>query len=154
MIEGPLAGLAYVLLKYLSYSAWCALGVRLFREAAPSPWRSGFQLGAVRLTLGLVFGGSLFLAVALHGMSGRAPLAEYFELYAPLRLVEWSILAALIQPGLGSVLVGPRRPAGGSRLTGLAWKLGGIVVSHLVDLPIILGYEGVRGMLPIGRFLC
>jgi hypothetical protein len=34
------------------------------------------------------------------------------------------------------------------------WKLGGIAVSHLADIPIILSGSGVGDMLPVGRFLC
>jgi hypothetical protein len=35
------------------------------------------------------------------------------------------------------------------------WILGGILVSHLADLPLILfTYDGARGFLPVGRFLC
>jgi hypothetical protein len=35
------------------------------------------------------------------------------------------------------------------------WRLGGIAVSHLADLPLIAGGSGgPTEMLPVGRFLC
>jgi hypothetical protein len=137
----------YVLVKYLAYSIWAYLGLRWLRgRTSPS---AGVAFGSVRLGLGLIFGVGIFV---IGGMLHLNALANswlaYFAVYVPVRYVEGSILAALLGTKGGQVF----------RITDPAtqrWILGGIVVSHLADLPLILyGGEGPGVFLPVGRFLC
>jgi hypothetical protein len=137
----------YVLVKYLAYSIWCYLGLRWLREKTSAG--AGMAFGSVRLGLGIIFGVGIFV---VGGMVHLNPPANswlaYFAIYVPVRYVEWSILAALLGTKGGQVF----------QITGAAtqrWILGGVVVSHLADLPLILyGSEGPGIFLPVGRFLC
>ena len=137
----------YVIVKYFGYSAWCYFGLRrLGRQASV---RSATNFGFARLGLGILFGVGIFFAGAfLHLDVPAHPWLLYVSIYAPVRYVEWTILAALLVSG-----------AEGARKIGEGvtqrWILGGIVVSHLADLPMILfTYEGTKNFLPVGRFLC
>lgn len=137
----------YVLLKFIAYSAWCYYGLRTLRRQASVSKGIGF--GCVRLGLGMLFGVAIFfIGGSLHLNTPSHPWIAYVLVYAPVRYVEWSILAALLGATGGEVY----------RIGDAAtqkWILGGIVVSHLADLPLILfTYEGTKGFLPVGRFLC
>lgn len=137
----------YVLVKFVAYIAWSYFGLRLFRGQAALRGALGF--GFVRLCLGIAFGVGIFFAGGMmHLEVPRHPVLMYLSVYAPVRYVEWSILFALIL----------RRSDAGRTLSGLSaqlWILGGIMVSHLADLPLILlSGEGAKGFLPVGRFLC
>jgi len=89
-----------------------------------------------------VIGGSLHLNTPSH------PWIMYVLVYAPVRYIEWSVLAAILDAKGGELY------RIGDAVT-QRWILGGIVVSHLADLPLILfTYEGTKGFLPVGRFLC
>jgi len=137
----------YVLVKYLAYSAWSYFGLRWLRERTSIP--SGLGFGSVRLGLGILFGAGIFLVGgSLHLNAPAHPWLMYLSIYAPVRYVEWSIMAALLDATGGQVF----RIADGATQR---WILGGIVVSHLADLPLIVGsYGGPMGFLPVGRFLC
>ena len=74
-------------------------------------------------------------------------LIAYLSVYVPVRWIEWTIMALLILPGPISPLQGV---AGGGRADRL-WRLGGIVISCLADIPLIVSLGGV---IPVGRFLC
>jgi len=84
----------------------------------------------------------------LHLNSPENSWLVYLAIYVPVRYVEWSILALLTGVKAGQTF----------KITSIAtqgWILGGIVVSHVADLPLILfGGEGPGGFLPVGRFLC
>jgi hypothetical protein len=81
---------------------------------------------------------------------GHDPWLTYFAIYIPVRWIEWAIVAF--------ALTAPPRPRDnfllGSGRSSRLWRLGGIVVSHLADIPLILMAGGVTGILPVGRFLC
>lgn len=137
--------LIYIAVKYVAYAAWCRVGVGLLR--ASGFWlRTSLLFGFIRLVIGVCFGVAVFLAGGMMHLEPSAnPLPMYFAVYAPIRLVEWSIMAFLI--------------ADGSRTIHWAklclWILGGIAVSHLADIPMFLLLHGGPGeMLPVGRFLC
>ncbi len=137
----------YVGGKYLAYAVWSYLGLRwLANRNSPA---AGVRFGFVRLGLGILFGVSIFLAGGMMHLAVPAhPWLLYVAIYAPVRYVEWSIMAALLVAG---------QPSARKLSEGVAqwWILGGILVSHLADLPIILlNYEGTKAFLPVGRFLC
>src|SRR5262249_12875397 len=137
----------YVIVKYVAYCLWSYLGLKLLREKSSIGTAVGF--GSARLGLGMFFGVGVFLVGGmLHFDVPAHPWVLYVSIYAPVRYVEWTILAALIVAGTSSA----RRVGEGVTQR---WILGGIVVSHLADLPLILfTYEGTKGLLPGGRFLC
>jgi len=137
----------YIVVKYLAYCGWCYYGLKLLRDKASAGSAIGF--GSARLGLGIVFGvGIFFLGAFLHLNVPAHPWLMYVSIYAPVRYIEWTILAALVIAGASTT----------HRLGESAaqkWIVGGIVVSHLADLPLILfTYEGTKGFLPVGRFLC
>jgi hypothetical protein len=142
--------LLYVSLKYASYAAWCYLGLRLVRAAGSNLIRPALGFGFVRLLIGVGFGLAIFFVGGMMHLNVPAnPWAYYFGVYAPVRWVEWSILAALLVRGnsFARFLVG-----GGSGVIRW-WQLGGVVVSHFADLPLVISSHGVTDMLPVGRFL-
>jgi hypothetical protein len=155
----------YVTLKLAAYIAWCRIGVGLFRPLDESKQASALKFGVVRLLLGVVFGTAVFLWVWKLNLGNWAisHIALYFLIYAPLRWIEWSIMGFLMQREAASLLIAPRKvyaastvpmATSGPRLPGVLWKLGGILVSHVADLPIIIASGGVDYALPVGRFLC
>jgi hypothetical protein len=131
----------YVIVKCAAYSGWCYHGLPSPRNQASV--RSAVIFGFVRLGLGILFGISIFLVVGflhLKPLSHSWPL--YLLIYAPVRYVEWSILAALLGYRIGNA-------------ESQRWIVGGIIVSHLADTPMILFSYGVeKGFFQIGRFLC
>ena len=137
----------YVLGKYLAYSIWCYLGLRWLR--GKNSTGTGMAYGSVRLGLGIIFGVAIFvIGGMLHLNTPGNSWFAYFAVYVPVRYVEWSILAALLGTQGGQIF----------QITGAAtqrWIVGGIIVSHLADLPLIFyGSEGPKAFLPVGRFLC
>jgi|tagenome__1003787_1003787.scaffolds.fasta_scaffold20776929_2 hypothetical protein len=137
----------YFIVKYLSYCLWSYYGLKLLRNQSGVGAAVGF--GSARLGLGMLFGVSVFFVGAMMHLNVPAhPWTLYLSIYAPLRYVEWTILAALMISSGNAV----RRISEGVTQR---WILGGIVISHLADLPLILfTYEGAKGFLPVGRFLC
>lgn len=137
--------LIYIAVKYVAYAAWCALGVHLLRVAS-SHLSSSLLFGFARLLIGGCFGIAVFLVGGMMHLAPPAhPLVMYFGVYAPIRLVEWSIMAYWIADGSKTV--------DSAKLC--VWILGGIAVSHLADIPMFLLLHGGPGeMLPVGRFLC
>jgi hypothetical protein len=137
----------YFIVKYLAYCWWCYYGLKLLRNQ--SSIGAGVGFGSARLGLGMLFGiGVFFVGAMLHLNVPAHPWTLYLSIYAPLRYIEWTILAALMIAGADA---GRRIGEGVTQ----RWILGGIVVSHLADLPLILfTYDGARGFLPVGRFLC
>jgi hypothetical protein len=119
------------------------LGIRLLR---PSGQGSAFGFGLIRLLLGVGFGLAIFIAGGMmHLEVPRHPLLMYFEVYVPVRLIEWSIIFYLIR----------EQSRAFSAAKSSVWIIGGIVVSHVADIPMFLLMESSpRDMLPVGRFLC
>ena len=127
----------YVAVKLIAYAAWCWYGLRLWRPASATlPKAVG--LGVVRLAIGIGFGLVIFLAFPT---GPENLLGKYIAIYAPVRLVEWFILALIIGSEQG------KRPSSGVIL----WCLGGIVVSFLADFA---SPEGIQGHFCVGRCLC
>ena len=108
-------------------------------------WRIGLPL-LVSVLLGLTLGIGIWLAssaVASAVNAGPAvrQIAAYLAVYVPVRWLEWSLIASLIERS-GLAFLVPR--SRGSVL----FRLGGIGVSCLADVPMLV--DG----LPIGRFMC
>ena len=92
----------------------------------------------MRLVIGIGFGVVIFLAFST---GPENLLGKYIAIYAPVRLVEWFILALIIGNEQG------KRTGTGVIL----WCLGGIVVSFLAD---VASPEGIQGHFCVGRCLC
>jgi hypothetical protein len=131
----------YAAAKFVAYSLWCWVGLRLPAPAHASVGRS-LKYGAFRWLLGLAFG--VAAGIAIGSVSRESVASLYFSVYTPLRVVEWLIMA-IAMPHDSSVSSAVRSPR-----TWL-WILGGIVVSFASDL---LSPEGMAGRFCVGRCLC
>jgi len=147
----------YVLAKFIAYTVWCAVGVQLlwsFERTAQvqlsTAWGTGparkwllaTGYGFLRLLMGIFFGITIWILGTLVAANlfdtPHANLLTYFLVYVPVRWVEWSILAWLIARNAGSSL-------------GYKWRLGGIGISCLADIPLI---ASMGWTLAVGRFFC
>jgi|SRR5215470_3582695 len=127
----------YVAVKLIAYTVWCWYGLRLWRPGSAKLSRA-LLFGVARLAIGIGFGLMIFLAFPT---GPENLLWKYLAIYAPVRLVEWFILALLIRGQEG------KRTRSGIIL----WCLGGIVVSFLADFA---SPEGIQGHFCVGRCLC
>ena len=82
----------YALAKFVAYSLWCYLGLRLLAQR--DTLFGALQFGALRWFIGLAFG--IAAGISLGSISPQSVTALYFGVYVPLRIIEWSIVAALI----------------------------------------------------------
>ena len=143
-----MAAILYLVVKFLAYSGWMFWGLRALRHD-PSPLLRSLLLGFFRLGLGFFFGVLIYLLssglMSLFGYGLGQNVIVYLLVYVPVRWLEWGIMSMfLIAPGGASFLLGERKP---DRL----WRLGGIVISCLADIPLVISLGGV---IPTGRFLC
>ena len=146
-LDSPL----YFVVKLIAYCLWCYVGLRLFRPSARLLPLRALGWGMFRLFMGFFFGILIyFLSSALITHIG-AGLPEntitYFAVYVPIRWIEWSIMGVLLFQGAASASpwIFGRSPRD------RYWRLGGIVISCLADIPLIYSLGGV---IPTGRFMC
>jgi len=132
----------YAAVKFVAYCLWCFLGLRLLAPVHATLLSSA-KYGLLRWFLGLGFG--VVAAIALGSVSKESVAALYFGVYAPLRVVEWAIMAVLLRRSSTAGLV-----SFGSPRVWL-WVLGGIVVSFASDAA---SPEGMAGRFCVGRCLC
>jgi len=127
----------YVIVKLLCYSLWCWVGLRIWRKPDVSALRA-LGYGLIRLAIGIGFGVGVFFSV---NVSRTDLLWKYLEIYTPIRLVEWLIVALMLRRGSSQFTWG----------SALLWCLGGIMISFAADLA---SPEGLAGHFCIGRCLC
>jgi len=133
--------LLYALAKFVAYSLWCYLGLRLLAQR--ETLFSALKFGALRWFIGLAFG--IAAGISLGAISPQSVTALYFGVYVPLRIIEWSILGVLIaRESLESGSIARNRVA-------WLWVIGGVAVSFATDL---LSPEGMEGRFCVGRCLC
>jgi hypothetical protein len=141
----------YLLIKRIAYCLWCYLGLRLFRPQQTQSIGQALRFGIIRLFLGLFFGLVIFFLAAFgghtFGTGWPQNMPTYLGAYVPVRWIEWSIMAALLTPGL----LGAPLWFLGNCNRDRRWRLGGIVISCVADIPFIPAFDG-----PVltGRFLC
>jgi len=137
--------------KFLAYSVWCYFGLRGFRPQNSHTLGRAIIYGAIRLALGFFFGILIYLLSSALITSLAPGLPEnviaYLAVYVPVRWIEWTIMAILIMPGP----ISPSHWIVGSGRMDRLWRLGGIAISCLADIPLIVSLGGV---IPVGRFLC
>ncbi|SRR6266487_293361 len=145
---GPIA---YIALKYLAYAAWCFVGLSLLSAISSVRLSRALGFGLLRLLLGFMFGLIIYLVGSIvYSALIDAPatgLLTYLAVYVPVRWVEWSILGILIAPSartFGAFWTG-------SNDRDRLWRLGGVLISCVADIPMIIAFGGI---LPVGRFLC
>jgi hypothetical protein len=143
--------LLYPAIKLLAYSCWCYLGLRNFRPPMNDAYRRALLYGFFRLLMGFFFGVGIWLisTFVLSHIGDGLPqnILTYVLVYVPVRWIEWSIMAALIVPGSFPFV----HWMSGTSPRDRNWRLGGIVISCLADIPLIVSLGGV---IPTGRFLC
>jgi len=101
--------------------------------------------------MGLFFGVLIWLLsttlMTRLGYGFSQNLLTYLLVYVPVRWIEWTIMAMIIMPASFPLW----RWAGGTHINDRLWRLGGIAISCLADIPLIVSLGGV---VPVGRFLC
>jgi len=132
-----MAYLIYVVVKLACYTAWSCLGLRILQPGMPTFWRAA-EYGALRLGIGIVAGVSIFFLVTVHP---EELLWKYIEVYTPVRMLEWLILALIMR----------RKSASALSIHTLLWCAGGILVSFASDFA---SPEGLKGHFCVGRCLC
>jgi hypothetical protein len=146
-LDSPL----YFVVKLIAYCIWCFVGLRLFQPAARLLLAKALGFGVFRLFMGFFFGILIYLlsSTLITHIGSELPrnTITYLAVYVPVRWIEWSIMAAFLSRNVASTspwIVGesPRDRY---------WRLGGILVSCLADIPLIYSLGGV---IPTGRFMC
>ena len=144
-LQGLAGLLSYVGLKLVGYSVWGYVGVQWLSPGYPTPVRRALALGVLRLLLGWLTGmlvGPFVLVTGTRGIS-----VFYFSGLAIVRFLEWAVIGALLPPSGASATDRGFLGGGGP---GLVWRVGGILVSYLADLPFLIA----EGGLPHGRIFC
>jgi hypothetical protein len=138
--------IGYLACKLGLYCGWCSFGARLHGHQDRLVVK-GIIFGAARWSMGMFFG---WIAIAaflnLLSVTVRDGVPLYLLVYVPIRWIEWSLMVPMLDkagPSLKGLVVG--RTAASAY-----WRLGGIAISCLADVPLILTVGG----LPVGRFLC
>lgn len=136
----------YMAVKFAAYVGWCWLGLKVHNHTTRVPLKA-LLFGTLRLGMGMVFGLVLIfiLANVVFQLSHNS-VATYASVYIPVRWIEWSLMGILFDRGHRTF----KNFLGGSTRKSIYWKAGGIVISCLADVPIMLSADG----LPIGRFMC
>ena len=116
---------------------WCWVGLWIWRTDS-ARIKKAVALGFVRLIIGICFGVAIFLVVSVQPEN---LLWKYVTVYAPVRMIEWLLMAFIFGPKLDARTT-PKS---------LLWCVGGIVVSFAADFA---SPEGVAGHFCIGRCLC
>jgi hypothetical protein len=141
-----LGPLAYAVIKALAYMGWCGQGARLHGHR-DRLWLKGIVYGIVRLAMG-AFLGLMLIFWLLNALRIAIPnhLLLYLAVYVPVRWFEWSLMAVFMdgEPWTWRNLLVGRTSS--SRL----WRIGGIVISCIADIPMMISLGG----LPLGRFMC
>lgn len=130
--------IVYAIAKYLVYSFWCYVGLRML-AGQMTPIRPALGFGAIRWLLGLVLGLLVFVAVGSVDRDNLAVL--YFGIYTPLRVLEWTVMTWLMLRQQPQSSAAPR----------FAWVLGGLVISFATDA---VSPDGLAGRFCVGRCLC
>jgi len=118
----------YLTTKFATETAWCLVGLVWFRrESVLSLLPSGARYGLLRLALGWLLG------LSIRSLGRPPEWVVWFGILLPLRWMAWSIVGTFIdrrEIRLRALLAIDRR----SNL----WRLSGVGLSTLADLPALL----------------
>ena len=129
----------YGLGKFVGYWLWCIVGLGVFWKG-PSVFWPSLAYGSLRFGMGVLIGAWLILSWAASIQDlGFTKLMTYALVYPPVRILEWGFIALLLNRRYGRLA--PRRAA--------FWVVGGIVLSCLLDIPMLQGE-----VMPKGRIFC
>ena len=147
----------YFIVKGLAYAAWMYVGLRVFGRGGSQPHWIAAGLGALRLGMGLVFGfgiwiGSTLIFEKIREVSRDVPdwiasSAAYLSVYVPVRWIEWGIFDLALNRDARST----RGFFLGNSSRSRYWRAGGIGISCIADIPLIVS---LGGNIPLGRFMC
>ena len=148
---GALDSPLYFVVKLIAYCVWCYVGLRLFQPEAKLLPAKAVGFGILRLFMGFLFGIVIYLfsgfALSILGSGLPQNIIAYLGVYIPVRWIEWSIMAAILYRGATR----PYPWFFGEKSQDRYWRLGGILISCLADVPLIASLGGV---IPTGRFMC
>src|SRR5260370_39505733 len=140
----------YLLVKLIAYCVWSYIGLRLFRPEQGQFIGGALRCGIIRLLMGFFFGVVIFVAALIWanvlGRGMREDVVTYLGAYVPVRWIEWTTMAILLNPSVR------REPNAllwfiGSEDRGRLWVLGGVVICLLADIEL---RESLRGMVLSG----
>jgi len=148
---GALDSPLYFVIKLLAYCIWCFIGLRLFQPGAKLMPARAIGWGLLRLFMGFFFGILIYFvssALITHIGAGLPENAiTYLAVYVPVRWIEWSIMSAILNRDSKANSPWFFGWNGRDRY----WRLGGIAISCLADIPLIYSLGGI---IPTGRFMC
>lgn len=136
----------YFATKLAAYVLWLFVGLRLLRPVEASFLRA-LALGTLRLLMGFGFGLVIWLGGSLVYEKVGSSVVAYLSVYVPVRWIEWGIFEVALDRqsrSLKGFLLS-------SSTRGVGWRVGGIVISCLADIPVIVS---LGGNLAVGRFMC
>lgn len=146
-LDSPL----YFVVKLIAYCLWCYVGLCFFQSTAKGLPLRALAWGIFRLFMGFFFGILIYLVssgLITHIGSGLPQnTITYLVVYVPVRWIEWSIMAAF----LSRAATNTSPWILGENARDRYWRLGGIAISCLADIPLIISLGGV---IPTGRFMC
>lgn len=128
---------AMPILKLILYCLWCYTGIKYLKLNFNYPKLMAVIFGVLRMLLGisliLVFliGSYIFYPIQNIFLRG---IFIYLFIAIPLRWFEWSVMEFIMNRKARKSNFLTQTPG----LQSLKWRLGGIVLCALLDLPIIL----------------
>jgi len=130
--------LIYVVVKAICYVSWCGLGATIHGHRDRINFKA-FVYGFVRLVIGVILGAFAIANLSIW-MSEliKNPVVVYAIAYLPVRWVEWSLMAVLMDQEHRTV---PNFFFGLTWKSRL-WRLGGMAISCLADLPLLIEFHG------------
>ncbi|HWZ99836.1 MAG TPA: hypothetical protein VN025_18910 [Candidatus Dormibacteraeota bacterium] len=142
----------YIAIKLLAYCGWSYYGLQIFRPNQYPSFSLILGYGLFRFLLGLFFGTAIFvfLLILLSPILNTIPMQNVFAyllIYIPIRWIEWAIVAIKLNPSRLSF----EQAVTGANPSDRYWRLGGIAISCVADIPLIIFFGGA---IPTGRFLC
>ena len=135
----------YIGIKVALYFLWCWFGIRLLTPQRSASLLRAFAFALARLALGFVLGWGWSLLLAWlttdseYTRLGFAP-AHFLIGILVLRWLVWSLVSYLIRLPSGAL-----SPFGVRRADWL-WRLGGVGLSFLADILVLVGAVGVYGI--------
>jgi len=144
MFEDATGLLLYIALKLTGYSIWSYVGLRWLGDPSRATLTGALARGVGRLLIG--WGTGIVVAPFAIAAVGSGHVTMFYVTALPVvRWFEWAIIHATVAASMTGT-----RFLDGLNSRGRLWRLGGIAVSYLADLPFLIS----EGGLPHGRIFC